>query len=529
MSILPGLLNCGGNNEMNDDTVIISDPDQVKTLQCTPQTEQTDYDIFKMASDGYRIGDLMPYYDVSTNTFCVFYLKDIWDDATSKRHPWYGFETTDFYSYNDIGAGEIIGCSTNGCDQDFAIGTGSVIKNGSTYYGFYTGHNPNYPSSCVTTKEGVMLATSSSPTDSFVKNTTFNTIYAPSGTQFDEQDNFRDPFVFEEGGTYYMLISARANVNGTWRGVIAKYTSADLLSWGYDGILYDGDADIYFMMETSEIFKIGNIYYLVFSDSDSRRVNYRKSTSVNGPWEKPVGSEYLDGNDFYAAKTVADGSNTFIMGFNSVHEFNTDSGARKWGGNLVAHKLIQKSNGDLCLSIPSAIESNMHTNIALTKNRESGLVTKLDNSTESYQLSGTDNTAIADVIYEPIAAQRYLINTTVSYTDASGDFGFFLGACDEHDNVFSLRFVPAQNKLRFDKTKRSLLNSSTIADNEVELALIPNTDYDIKIVIENSVLVIYVNNEVAMSSRIYKASNTSWGIFAYQSSVTFNQIKVSEP
>ena len=116
--------------------------------------------------------------------FNVYYLKDIWNDATNKRHPWQGFKTTDFYSYSQLSAGEILSCSTNSCAQNFALGTGNIIKSGNKFYAFYTGHNPNYPSACVTKKEGIMLATSTSLNSNFTHNTTFATIYPPTGAGF---------------------------------------------------------------------------------------------------------------------------------------------------------------------------------------------------------------------------------------------------------------------------------------------------------------------------------------------------------
>ncbi len=535
LSLFIGVSSCQSNDEFVDtipDPVLPNpdpDPDPVyQNLQCTPQIEQSDYSIYKIGSNGRRIGDLMPIYDDASNTFYLYYLKDIWNDNSNQRHPWYTLSTTDFASYNDIST-EIISSSSNGCDQDFAIGSGSVFVKDNTYYAFYTGHNPNSTSSCVTTKEGIMLATSNNPAAGFIKNKSFTTIYAPTGMKFDEQDNFRDPYVFEDAGTYYMLVSARANVGGVFKGVIVSYTSSDLLSWTYDGILYDGGAKTYYFMETAQVFKMGSMYYLIFSDIDSRKVIYRTSTSATGPWKLPTSSEFLDGSDFYAAKAVSNGTDTFIMGWTAKTENNLDSGVKTWGGNLVAHKLTQGSNGDLMLSIPNAVSNGMQTKIALKLNRKIGVFEKTGANEESYKLTSSTRNNVSAVFYEPIDAPRYLISTTVSYSQSNRDFGFFLGACDENNNVISLHFVPSENKIRLDKTLRSSLSSSTRSDNETSFKLEPNVDYDVKVVIENSIVVIYVNNQVALTSRVYKAPNTSWGVFADNSSVFFKTITVTKP
>ena len=531
LSLFIGVSSCQSNDDSIDtiEEPVLPDPDPMfKNLQCTTQIEQSDYSIYKIASNGKRIGDLMPIYDNASNKFYLYYLKDIWNDNSNQRHPWYALSTTDFSTYDEISS-EILSSSFAGCDQDFAIGSGSVFVKNNTYYGFYTGHNPNLQSSCVTTKEGIMLATSTNPEVGFTKNKSFTTIYAPKGMQFDEQDNFRDPYVFEDAGTYYMLVSARANVGGVFKGIIASYTSTDLLSWTYDGIFYDGGSKYYFFMETAQVFKMGSIYYLIFSDINSRKVIYTKSSSATGPWEQPTGSEFLDGNDFYAAKAVSNGTDAFIMGWTAKTENNLDSGVKTWGGNLVAHKLSQNSNGDLMLSIPDAVASGMQTKITLELNREIGNFEKTGSNEESYNLSSSTNNNVSAVFYEPIDAPRYLISTTVSYSNSNRDFGFFLGACDEKNNVISLRFVPSENKIRLDKTLRSSLSSSTSSDNETSFKLEPNVEYDVKVVIENSIVVIYVNNQVALTSRVYKAPNTSWGVFADNSTVFFKSIIVTKP
>jgi beta-fructofuranosidase len=501
------------------------------SLVCTQQAEQTDYNIFKMTGDGFRIGDVMPVFDPASNSFFIYYLKDIWNDATHKRHPWYGFKTNNFYSYSHLSTGEILSCSSAGCDQDYALGTGSFIKNGSTYYAFYTGHNPNYPSACVSRKEGIMRATASGLNKKFTKSASFTTIYAPQGQGFDENDNFRDPYVFynDIDGNYSMIVSARKNVNGTWRGVIAKYTSSNLLNWTYSGILYDGDTDNFFMMETPEVFRMGNVYYLLFSDIDTKHVYYRKSGSPNGPWSKPTESNRFEGNGIYAAKTAADNYDRYIFGWTNILQNHNDAGAWQWGGNLVVHKLYQLPNGDLAVTIPHTLKSNLESvNHPIVKNSQWGNVTNTIPGTESYNLVSNADFDLANVIYEPITLNRFKISATVSYSSSNKDFGFMIGACDGYEDFFSLRFVPSQNRVSLDKVKRSLITSATF-HTDAPLTLSPNRNYQVQIVIENSMLVLYVDNMIALSARVYRATGTNWGIFVDNSHATFNNIVVQRP
>lgn len=432
------------------------------SLQCSAQAEETDYSIYRMNSDGSRLGDMTPIYDAVTGKFVIYYLKDVWS-VTGQRHPWHAFTTTNLYSYSQTG--QILSSSNKTCAQDNAIGAGSVIKNGSTYYAFYTGHNPNFIQCTNGTKrEGIMLATSSSATSGFTKQTTFTTIYTPQGLGYDENDNWRDPFVIRDvaNNNWLMLIMARKNHNGAWRGVIVKYVSTDLWNWTYQGVLYDGDDHNFFNMECPSIFRIGGMYYLLFSDQSlnddaHKYVYYRKSSSLQGPWIKPSDNDRFDGNSFYAGKTVQDAvGDNYIFGWCNVLSGQTDAGQWAWGGNLVAHKLYANANGDLCVAIPHTVKNWLEMNtFSTTTNSQWGNVSITQPGTLSYRLISPTNFDIANVIFNPVDKPQYMITANVSYNASDKDFGFMIGACDGYENFYQLRFAPSENKFKFEKSVRS--------------------------------------------------------------------------
>ncbi|CAF3640186.1 unnamed protein product [Rotaria sp. Silwood1] len=472
----------------------------------------------------------MPYFNIESHETYILYLNDIWNDITHQRHPWYGFKTNNFYSYSLVASDELLSCNDEPCSQDFALGTGSVIKRENIYYAFYTGHNPNYPSWCVKRKEGIMLATSPSLTVKFTKNSTFTTLYAPLGHGFDEYDNFRDPFVFYDDFSkqYNLIVSAR-----TSRGVIVQYTSFDLFNWSYKGVIYDGGLTNFFMMETPDLFKIGDIYYLLFSDIDSKNVYYRKSFSLSGPWTSPIEDTIrFDGNGFYGAKVIVDNhGDHYIFGWTNRLNDNSDTGSWLWGGNLVVHKLYQiDSTKDLAVTIPHTLKSYLEKyNEPIVKHSHWGNVTISRSDTSSYHLSSSSDTDIANVLFNSINLNRYKISATVSYDRSAKDFGFMFAVCDGYENFYSLRFVPSQNRFSFDKIKRSSLTNTTMASSDVPFTFVANTDISIHIIIENSMVVTYLNHRVALSARIYRAPKSSWGIFVDNTSATFKSLTVTKP
>ena len=514
----------------NDDNGETNNEEEIEDFKCVAEEESYDYDIYVLAPNNVPIGDVMPYYDKTGDKYYVYYLKDLWDDSSNELHPIYGFKTDNFYNYSELNAGEIVGSSDDTCDQDYAIGTGSFYEKDGKYYSFYTGHNPNHPSECTETKEGVMMATSHSLNESFDKDNDFETVYAPSNKPFDHEDNFRDPFVYydKELDKYAFIISSRKNYKGEWQGVIARFVSEDLMEWEYKDILYDGGDDNFFMMETPELFKMGDTYYLLFSDTGTRHVYYRKSSSSGGPWQEPSDKERFSGVGIYAARTASDGNNRYIAGWTLIKEGHNDHGNPLWGGNLIAHEIYQKDNKDLAVKAPDEVLINMRENEYETEVfRKYGDGEDVDEN-ESYRLKH-DEEEFSSLIKNPVEKNRYKISASVNFSDSDKDFGFLFGACDENNDFFSLRFVPDENRVGFTKKLRQQIDENKDMYNDVPFEFESDRDYEINIVLENSMLVVYIDDKIALSSRVYRALGNHWGIYSDQSEVLFENLKVTYP
>jgi beta-fructofuranosidase len=285
--------------------------------------------------------------------------------------------------------------------------------------------------------------------------------------------------------------------------------------------------------KTPDLFKIGDIYYLLFSDIDSKNVYYRKSSSIEGPWTSPDDDAIrFDGNGFYGAKVIADNrGDHYIFGWTNRLTDDTDTGLWEWGGNLVVHKLYQmEPTKDLAVTIPHTLKAYLETrNEPIIRHSQWGNVTRSTSDASSYHLSSSFYADLANVLFEPIHANRYKISATISFEHADKDFGFMFGACDGYENFYSLRFVPSQNRFSFDTTKRSLLTNTTVAVSDVLFTLTPNTGLDIHIIVENSMVITYLDHRVALSTRIYRALHTSCGICVDKASAIFKNLSVTQP
>ena len=89
--------------------------------------------------------------------------------------------------------------------------------------------------------------------------------------------------------------------------------------------------------------------------------------------------------------------------------------------------------------------------------------------------------------------------------------------------MFAIVFDLAKNQLRLDKV---IKNASSLNLTQLPLNVPANKEFDITIISENSVCVIYINDEIAFTNRIYKMNQNPWAIFADNGEVTFSDLKM---
>lgn len=79
----------------------------------------------------------------------------------------------------------------------------------------------------------------------------------------------------------------------------------------------------------------------------------------------------------------------------------------------------------------------------------------------------------------------------------------------------------------------SLFMHNETSSNRRELNFTPlivpeNKIFDVKIVIEKSIAVVYVNNNTAFTNRIYKMDQNPWTIFSDNGTIKVTEIKIEE-
>ena len=512
------------------DKDIEGDParDWAGTTEAFVPTDEKGFGTYYMPSIG-RVGDPMPFYDQKAGDFKVLYLQEFDNNMSHRFHPIWGVSTKDGASYQSLG--EVLPYGSNDYTQDAALGTGCAYEKDGTYYIYYTGHNGNCQN-----REVVMRATS---TD--FKTWTKDELWALNGPDFGYSGNdFRDPQIFvADDGLYHMVIATYPIGGGD--PCFAEFKSGDLKSWEHVGhfkMIWDR------MLECPDIFKMGDYWYLVYSESVktswSRKTKYLMGTSYEDlkrafnegprwPADGPLWREgALDSRAFYAGKTASNGTDRYIWGWTpfrsgaDIHEMNVNVGAGdgnepNWSGALVCHKVIQHANGTLSLGAVPAM--------AAKYSKPQELKVMASNGYNNGVLQGDD----AYVLYNRLGTCNH-ISFKVTTSNNWDKFGVSFVRGTDSKKYYTMVVNPENEndrKLNFEQEGEEGKGFIEGADGYGFYRPADNV-YNIDIYTDNSVLVMYINDIVCYTQRIYGIQKNCWSINNYGGSITISDVKVSQ-
>lgn len=455
--------------EVNTEEVKVEKTDDVESEETSVYLDT----FFPRAEDSY-VGDVMAM--AGEDGIYLNYLYDTNHNGTG-YHPIHRFYTEDFCTYKDCG--EVLPFGKELEAPDLAVGTGCFVKdNEGKYHCFYTGHN-DHADSLGIDKECIMHAISDD-NENYTK-VAEDTFYAPEGYS---TNDFRDPQVYwsEDEQCYIMLVGAKKiDIEGS---SIVKYTSQDLSTWTFQGDFYNS-GNLYFM-ECPDIFQIGDWYYMVFSWNNV--TYYRMAQSVNGPWITPE-IDTFDGNAFYAAKTLEKDGTRYLIGFVDHKKRENDVLKYTWAGNVLVYELAQQEDGTLGVNVPHQYKKCFDKEIFNS-----------EQIVESERLG--------------LLPDSILLEADVRFDAESGKAGLAFGISDENPTGYKITFDCENDVISYD----AYLNEQRFNFEE-------NETYHINIIVENEIVVVYVNGEKALSNRIYSAVGNEWEMYIEQNAL-FENVKI---
>ena len=329
------------------------------------------------------------------------------------------------------------------------------------------------------------------------------------------ENDFRDPYVYydEDDELYYMLVTTR----DFGRGVIKRYSAvspdARTEDWRDEGVFFRNDDGDY-NMECPSYVEYNGFYYLAYSEQGANRVtHYRYRTEKNGEWKR-FALDSIDNSGFYAGRLEKAGDELYAFAW-CARLSGGSTGGFDWGGNLVTHKIIQLSNGELCAVMPDGVKEAFSSQV---KYRFGG------GTNDEYKEIAFTGESFSSRSAERLGRQVTRISFIVRAEDFNGDFGITFAL----DGVYNNRL--GQSLIAFD-TKNSALacyNSvSSILRYGSPLASVPfvfakNKDYAVDMIIDGEVLTVYLDRSVALTARLTGIQRKN---FAFYSNGCKAQIK----
>ena len=402
--------------------------------------------------------------------------------------------------------------------------TGSVIKDKENlYHAFFTAYNEDIKINGKSV-QSVMQAVG---TDLEHLNTVEEFLFVSDGKQYEEFD-WRDPFVYwnEEDECYDMLLASRIKGGGELRGgCIALCKSKDLKQWTYEKPFYA--PGMYITMECPEIFKMGNYWYLVFSTfSDQFTTHYRISKSPNGPWEIPE-DDVFDTRSDYAIKTASDGQRRFAFGWIASKYGNKDFGPWEWGGTMVFHELIQNpEDGTLKVRvIPGVKEFYDEVQDMKPAAGYNSRITKTEKGI--HVISDT----LGSGVYE-IPEDCFSIEMDVC-VKRGHEFGIALHVDSEMEKGYFLRMNQRKKEVAWDMWPRSekgiyqwQIKGDVPYQIETSRRLPDADEYHLLIIREDDICIVYINDEIVLSTRMYDHKGGYAGVYVVQGEVELNNFVI---
>lgn len=169
--------------------------------------------------------------------------------------------------------------------------------------------------------------------------------------------HFRDPKVWFEAGSWWMVVGARDHQQ---RGQVLLYRGESLTDWTFDRILAQAEPGEGYMWECPDFFSLGDHHYLLCSPQGiaaqgDRFVNLFQSGVIAGHWSagnsftKQQSFKELDhGHDFYAPQSfVAAEGRRILIAWMDMWESAMPTKAEGWCGCFTLPRELTEEEGQL--------------------------------------------------------------------------------------------------------------------------------------------------------------------------------------
>ena len=345
----------------------------------------------------------------------------------------------------------------------------------------------------------VCAALGSDDLDTWAKHPANPLIAAPPPGFGGQSGDFRDPFVWRAGETWWMVIGSRVEGGG---GAVLVYRSADLLAWEYAGPLLVGDATPAAPLWTGTVWECPNLFPLdgrhvlvvSFQNHDSGELLYAGYTVGDfsdgrftpGPF-RPL--EY--GDTLYAPQvTIDEAGRAVLIGWLREGRDRATQRAAGWSGVMSLPRLLSLGDDDTLRFRPVP-------ELAQLRGEPVHVAPRLFQPGDTNPLAELRGGSLEiEAVLEPAGATA---------------FGLFWG--EPGDAPLS---EVGCTSLRCDVTAGTITLGSTASSNEDlrpwHTAPLPVGPVRLRVFIDRSVVEVFVDDRAVLSARAYPARPDGMGV-----------------
>ena len=436
---------------------------------------------------GEMCGDIMPFYWEGTYTLFFLY-----------KYCIYAVETKDFVHY---GKCRLVLQNGSPEEQDWHAATGSVCHHNGLFYFYYTGFCEGNRGVEGKQEQAVLRAISS---DLYHWEKDKEFVFYPDNRYF-KNLHWRDPHVFwnEKLGKFCMLITAEKKEGACLRGgCSAVYVSENIKEWNYYKTIYA--PDLFPTHECQDAFQMGEEWYLSFSTySRWWETRYRMAENFEGPWETPKLEDMFDGREFYAAKTVTDGKERYLVGWQSIRKDCRDDGKFVWGGNVVVHRLCQRKDKTLGAAMPETIRASFQRAVTTE------LVPVLGDWQQADTITGMRQDGFGWAQIGGISGTM-LLETEVIWKQGTRAFGFMIHTSGkELEKWCQLRVEPLKGRIVMERFNQIDGDQFYLDERRIDFS---ENKAELKLIVSGNIMQVYVN-DTALTTRCYDTVDGGIGLF----------------
>ena len=311
------------------------------------------------------------------------------------------------------------------------------------------------------------------------------------------------------------------------KGTIVECTSNDLMTWTDPVFFMNMQWDRFY--ECPDVFNMGDYWHLVYNDQIDfmRMPQYFKGTSLEdlknctlndaGRWPDYREGK-LDSKGIYAVKTVSNGKERLAFGWCPTRA-GKDTGKvpkeSEWAGNLVCHKLIQHQDGTLAFG-PATIGKYTNTkDVKIIAPKGAG-----------YDIKEGDYTMLSRLEY------HNFLSFDVKLSDLNGRFSIDFVRGTDSNVWYSVQVNADEKKANFEKRVKKVEKKGDFEVETYESTFLLDSQfkqpddgvYHVTVCTDQSVCVVYINDELSFTNRIYNLQKNPWSISAVKGDVKVENV-----